>query len=691
MKNQLMNQIKAAKRFTCGVCSLVIASSLFMNASLAFAQEAETTEAETTLAESAETTAEESVQETTETETSEAETSAEEKSSQEASADSTEEAEEEKTSSDLSVKFLAEYNTEAGFDEAGTEIVDYNPSNQRIYSVNGATSSLDIIDASKVAEGQLSLIASISLPDLGVSAGDVTSVSVHPSGTYIAVAAPNEDQTENGAVVFLDAEGALLSTVEVGALPDCLTFSQDGTKLVVANEGEPSDDYANNPVGSISVISTPETAGEVAQDQVVTTEITEDLLPEDLRPLGPSEDTYLANVEPEFVTIDSKSEFAYVSLQEVSAIAKVELASGQIVQITSLGYKDHSLAENGLDTDKEDGQAVIKPQPVLGMYQPDTIDYVEIDGAGYILTANEGDSQDYDGYSEETKVKDLLEEDVIALSAENYEGFSQEELDQMMEAGLEEIAGLKVTTDHNFVVDGKHTALVSYGGRSFSIVKAEDLTMVYDSGDQIEQITLKERPDMFNADFEAANEFVMDGRSSSKGPEPETIVAGTVGEKTYAFVALERTSGVLVFDITKPEAPVYVTQFVRPADEEGNYPEIAPEGMCFVTADQSPTGKALLLIAHEVSGVISVYELEAGKAEEEKTETESTEADDAESTEAEETESTEADDAESTEAEETESTEAEEETKEDAEETSAESTEETEAEEETTEEETTKA
>ncbi|MBC6474769.1 MAG: hypothetical protein GDA48_19820 [Hormoscilla sp. GM102CHS1] len=41
------------------------------------------------------------------------------------------------------------------------------------------------------------------------------------------------------------------------------------------------------------------------------------------------------------------------------------------------------------------------------MYQPDSISSYEVNGKTYIVTANEGDSRDYDGFSEEERVKDL--------------------------------------------------------------------------------------------------------------------------------------------------------------------------------------------------------------------------------------------------------------------------------------------
>ena len=98
------------------------------------------------------------------------------------------------------------------------------------------------------------------------------------------------------------------------------------------------------------------------------------------------------------------------------------------------------------------------------------------------------------------------------------------------------------------------------------------------------------------------------GRLDNKGPEPEGVVIGQVREATYAFVGLERSSAVVVYDITNPTAPRFV-QLVRNSSnlDDG---DISPEGLKFVPATQSPTGKALLLVGYELSGSMGVYQFD---------------------------------------------------------------------------------
>ena len=328
---------------------------------------------------------------------------------------------------------------------------------------------------------------------------------------------------------------------------------------------------------------------------------------EGIRALGPNaEDAYL-NIEPEYIAVDSQSKYAYVTLQEVSAIAKVDIAKGQIVQVKGLPYKDHSLAQNAMDVSDEDGKSELRRAPVLGLLQPDGIDTYDYNGETYLLIANEGDSQDYEGYSEEKRVKKL--KDDIQLDARYYQGYTQAELDDMVKNGLfddEQLGRLKVTTSHAFKdADGKYNALVSYGGRSFSILRASDLEMIYDSGSDIEQRVLDLLPERFNANYEAADDIKVDDRSDDKGPEAENVVVGKVDSHSYAFVGLERVGGIMIYDITNPNEPYFVKYLYDPDNKD-----ISPEGITFESAEESPNGKPMLIASFELSGTTSAWELD---------------------------------------------------------------------------------
>lgn len=460
------------------------------------------------------------------------------------------------------------------------------------------------------ADGQMNLINRVQLGDYGIEASDLTSVAVHPSGEYIAISAPAVEKTDNGLVAFFDAMGEYINQLTVGALPDMVTFTNDGKYALVANEGEPNDDYTVNPEGSVSVIKLDKAVAELTDEDVRNVPVTADVLPEEVRPLGLTEADYPLNYEPEYIVADDNNEFAYVSFQEASAIGKLDIANGEWVEITNMGYKDHSIVGNGLDASDRDDAINIVNWPVLGMYHPDGIDVFDVDGESYIITANEGDSQDYDGYSEETRVKDLAKDGLIDLKAEYYEGYTQEELDALVANGLfddDQLGRLTVTTAHPFIDEnGMHNALVALGGRSFSIIRASDMSIVFDSGDQFEQIIANELPEYFNHDIEGEtwDDVSVDGRSDNKGPETESVIVGRVNGQQYAFIASERTGGFFIYNVSNAENPQYVDYIYDPS-----LTNISPEGLEFVSAEDSATGQPMLIMAHELSGTITSFNL----------------------------------------------------------------------------------
>ncbi len=260
------------------------------------------------------------------------------------------------------------------------------------------------------------------------------------------------------------------------------------------------------------------------------------------------------------------------------------------------------LHPNGLDASNEDGAINIQNWPVEAYYLPDAIAaYTAADGETYYVTANEGDTRDYDGYSEVTRIGDLLLDfatypDALTLQAEGALGRLLTSTNVGDEDG-----------------DGLVEQLYTLGARSFTIWRA-DGTVAFDSGSDLETITAELSPDNFNSNGGADG---FDGRSDDKGPEPEAVTIGVIGERTYAFIALERTGGVAVYEITEPTAATFVTyannrDITLPADDPAAG-DSGPESMAFVPASDSPTGQDLLIVGNEVSGSITIYAVETAE------------------------------------------------------------------------------
>jgi hypothetical protein len=84
------------------------------------------------------------------------------------------------------------------------------------------------------------------------------------------------------------------------------------------------------------------------------------------------------------------------------------------------------------------------------------------------------------------------------------------------------------------------------------------------------------------------------------------VTIGKIGSKTFAFIGLERVGGVMVYDISVPAKPVFMTYFNSRTGDSGDR---GPEGVIFVPAKQSPNGKPLLVLGHEVSGTTAILQL----------------------------------------------------------------------------------
>ncbi|MCB2180639.1 MAG: choice-of-anchor I family protein [Desulfobulbaceae bacterium] len=505
------------------------------------------------------------------------------------------------------------------FAGSAAEIPAYDAKSKRIFVTNAATGNIDVLDIMD-PENPI-LVNSINLSDFGKAAN-----SVAAQKGIIAAAVENNDKQAPGTVAFFDANGSFLNKVTVGALPDMLTFTPNGRHLLVANEGEPDDSYQNDPEGTVSIIdlcidndsypgrhlkterkrheSLAECVTHLTQDQVRTVSFTRfngTALDESIRVFGPNA-TVAQDLEPEYITVSRDSKTAWVSLQENNALAEIDIDEGAVKQLVGLGFKDHSLPNNGLDASNKDDIINITNWPVYGMYQPDAIASYFYRGKTFIVTANEGDSRDYDAFSEEARIKDI--------SLDPYTFPNAEELQQSENVGRLKITNTKGDIDD----DGDFDRLYSYGARSFSIFNDKG-EMVFDSGDAIEKITADSLPADFNSTDDENDSF--DNRSDDKGPEPEGIALGHIGRRTYAFIGLERVGGIMVYDITNPYAPQFI-EYKNTRDFGGDPSldtagDLAPEGLLFISRDRSPVHKPLLVVANEVSGSTTIFEIKEAK------------------------------------------------------------------------------
>lgn len=620
------------------------------------------------------------------------------------------------------INAIGSYNTGV-FDDGAAEITAYDTTTQRLFFVNASNSSIQVLDISNPALPKLQ--NTIILTPYGASAN-----SVAFKNGVLAAAVEDTNKQANGKVVFFDAAGVYLNDVPVGALPDMLTFSPDGNKIVVANEGEPNDDYTIDPEGSVSIIDISagvsqatvsnvsfalfnnvidslesgmpsgwlnaggyfntssansgngkaglnttgdiirtgkysalqglsfyakissaganwQTSIEISQDSMVWTAIdtiiadgnnTGDVvdsiyrkfnynvgsslphyvrfnmynriggsfyfddievstISKDVRVFGPNA-TVAMDLEPEYITVDQNNAFAYVSCQENNAIVKVDLSTATAVEIMPLGYKDWSAVGNTLDASDKDGVINMRNYPIKGMYMPDAIDGHVIGGNFYIFTANEGDSRDYDGFSEEDRIKDII---LDSIAFPNYARLQDED----------SLGRLNITnTMGDIDNDGDFDELYSYGARSFSIFSTTG-ALIYDSGDDFESYIAANHATHFNSNNDDNDSF--DKRSDDKGVEPEAIIVEEIRGKQYAFIGLERMGGIMVYDVSNVNAPTFEQYFLNrnfsAVATDSAAGDLGPEGLFFIPASVSPNGLDLLVASNEISGNVSIYSL----------------------------------------------------------------------------------
>ena len=528
----------------------------------------------------------------------------------------------EHSAADASLKLTPVGTYESGvYAESAAEIVAFHSDSKRILTVNAHAGQIDVLDAS--APANPTLIGSISAGE----GKEINSVAVRPDGLAVA-AVQQADKTEDGEALFFNAAAADLDTAEVGrvmvgALPDNVHLTADGGYALLANEGEPSNelnaegtDYVTDPEGSVSVIKLPEAVEAPTQADARIAGFTafdDQPLPEGVRVFGPSGHDSKPSIdfEPEYIT--SQDGKAFVSLQEANAIGVIDIESATVENILPAHIADHSQVP--LDPSNKDDAAELRTLPVKGLSMPDSIGAFTAGGQTYFATANEGDAREWgikekDGgsgvYTDEVELKDLVEDGKVCEGALG--DVNVEELADKKHAGNLKLSNASGWNEEKGCFD----ELYAYGSRSFSIYDSEG-NVVFDSGAEFEKITAElNEPGIFhhNADNEEA-EF--DDRSDNKGPEPEALTIGTVGERTYAFIGAERVGGIFVYDVTDPATASFVTYVNNrdfSTDEFAAAGDLGPEGFAFVDKADSPNGEHLLIVGNEVSGTTTVYNVE---------------------------------------------------------------------------------
>ncbi|CAM3574987.1 choice-of-anchor I family protein [Paenibacillus lupini] len=480
------------------------------------------------------------------------------------------------------------------------EIVKYNKDNNKFYLVNGSGSppSLEIIGLGN-ATGNLVTEKTVKVEELSeehgeFNYGDLTSVDINTTTKRIAISVQDEDALMPGKIIVLDYDGNYVTEYDTGVQPDMIKSTEDGRYILTADEAEPRE-VTKDAKGSVTIVDTVANTStpvyfdnpDVIEDGV---HIRGDVTQGTSEFPGKKEDADY-DFEPEYIALSGDSKTAYVTLQENNAIAVVDIATRKVTAVKDLGFKDFNEVANALDI-QSNSAIQLETVPFKGMYMPDGMASYTVNGKTYLFTANEGDASEFrENASKVGAVKGNLDPNSAAYNF------------------------LKDTTAYDKVevaADMGNDGIYMYGGRSFSVWNAATMDQVYDSGNDFETITAKRQPNYFNVSNDATS---MDSRSVKKGPEPEDIKVGKVGNKELAFIGLERTGGFMTYDVTDPEHPQFAN-YTNTRNYTGSDildTDTGPEGIEFIPASASPTGQPLLLVAYEVGGKVGVYQINVTK------------------------------------------------------------------------------
>ena len=503
--------------------------------------------------------------------------------------------------------------------EGSGEIATFHPGSKRIFATNGVKNAIDIFDISNVAAPKK--VGSLSLSPYGndvtsVAAGrDVVVAAVLVTETFSATGAPS---TPNGKLVVFDTNGKVLSSPDIlGVLPDSVTFAPNGTTALVAIEGQPvcakddpattakeDTDYlkASDPEGGVSIVDLTNPAAPVVKFAGF-----KQFNVAQMKAKGIAVSSVVNNVakdfEPEFITaVDNK--YAYVTIQEANAIGKLDIEAASFESVTRAF--ESKLSVTARDTsDRDSGAGPRNYANVVGASQPDAIASFKVGSGHYFVTANEGDAREY------TCLNDDLRGSSLKVDSRRFPNWST--LSASAALGRAKVNPTIGDRDGDGDIDTIHLR----GSNSMTMYR--NGIALWDSGELLDQIQIKafgvaniNGSHSLSSDKSTMN-YVGQDRSDDKGSEPEGVAVGMVGNTRVAILGLERMTALAVFDITQPRSPVFqewLQMLPAKATPAKDVKHWSPEGIVFVPADKSPSGKALIITSYELSGSISIHQIE---------------------------------------------------------------------------------
>jgi DNA-binding beta-propeller fold protein YncE len=524
------------------------------------------------------------------------------------------------SSPDIKLTPLGRYSEEVrpGVCRTGiAQIGAYDVHSRRIFVTNSADGAVDILDVNDPAH--LTLVSRITVASLTGSTNFEPTGVASASGLIALAVEAIDPVSANGQILLLDHDGKLLRACDVGSGPERLSFTPDGQAIVVAVQGEKDEANAIDPRGGVAIIDLRHGVQQAKSRFADFAGFNSKVLAASGVRIGPNPSDpdklqpAVRDLEPHFIAVSPDSRTAWATLQLNNAVAIVDIRAARITAVLPFGLKNHNRPGSGLDASSDDGKVNIRPWPIRGAYMPDGIAAFAAHGRTFLATANEGDTRD-----------DAIEVGDASVTLDPAVFPDAAALKDPTRLGGLEVSTLRQDARPN--PKGEYRRLLSFGARSISLWSTS-AQRLYDSGDQLEQITAD--PALYPAGINFFNttddENSFDKRSPRRGPQPLGIAIGRVEGRTYAFVGLEKQGGIIFADVTNAQSWVplgYAStrNFAEDPTSGGTLDthvevncaagDLAPEGMLFIPAKLSPNTRPLLVVNYDTSGSTRILEVD---------------------------------------------------------------------------------
>jgi hypothetical protein len=545
------------------------------------------------------------------------------------------------------------------FNNSASASVAFDARTRRMFIANVAAHSIDVVDLQAQAidpsrPARLANLFSIDVASLIPALPPETTglavprhLTVRSDGLLAVVLQNVQDPTQLGRVALYRTDAGATTppaaNVVAGYMPARAAFTPDGQWLLVANEGEPSQDYVTDRPGLVTIVDLRRGAARAVARNIdfqAFDPFKAQLVDKGVRISGPDLSTadpkdtaaVSVDVEPADVAISPDSRVAWVTLPESNSVAVLDIRHQQFIAILPFGLKNHAAAGNALDpTDDDDAEALtngipginIQNWPMSGMYMSRRVAIDANFWLPLLVYPSEGVRRNFAAFSDEIRLNEMGP----ALNQMLFPLFPPAPVRALR---------LKVSrVDGDKDGDGVIDQIYSFGGRSFSI-RLPDNRLIYDSGDDFERITAQATLDTIGA-FEPTKPYFLfntpddenslDENSDLRGPEPISVTTGVIERHAYAFVGLERVSGIMAYDISNPfraQFAYYINNrnfglnpktacIKRAPDTEAckSDGDLSPEDIVFVSERDSPVRAPLLLVSNATSGSATIYEIDA--------------------------------------------------------------------------------